>query len=159
MAERGGFCYRHRANRRTTATAVTTEGAAVSVPALPPVELEPSETECPICFDPPVGNNYLITCDQCSYAVCNECLVRAFSNPWKFVNGECIYYDPTKCPQCRVEGAFYVDEDAAAEVERGMYRFDAGSVGASYASTSHEQGDHSDYEPSEDDEDEDLVHV
>eukprot|EP00984_Skeletonema_dohrnii_P011568 scaffold4626_cov110-Skeletonema_dohrnii-CCMP3373.AAC.15 len=73
------------------------------------------------------------------------------------VNGQFIEYDPTQCPVCRVVGAFSLDARDAAAVNwemNEMYRFEAASVGASYASTSHEQGD-SEFELSEAEDDED----
>jgi hypothetical protein len=81
-----------------------------------------------------------------------------FTCPFRFVNGEPIEYDGSKCPACRAEGAFSLNETDEAIVERevaDMYRFEAASVGASYASTSHEQGDLSDWEPNSGEEDDD----
>ena len=61
-----------------------------------------------------------------------------------FVNGQWQYYDMAQCPQCRGEEAFSLDENDAAIVSwemEEMYCFEVASVGASYASTSHEEGD------------------
>eukprot|EP00985_Skeletonema_marinoi_P011177 scaffold5297_cov108-Skeletonema_marinoi.AAC.5 len=52
--------------------------------------------------------------------------------------------DPTKCPACRKVGAFSLDASDAAAVNwetNERYCFEAANVGASDASTSHEQGD------------------
>ncbi|KAK1738486.1 hypothetical protein QTG54_010516 [Skeletonema marinoi] len=73
------------------------------------------------------------------------------------VNGQLIEYDPTQCPACRVVGVFSLDETDAAAVNWEMnegYCFEDASVGASYASTSHEQGD-SEWEGSEEGDEDD----
>jgi len=143
---KGGLCYSHWAKKHRNAQAGA-EQAAVAVPALPPVELPPTESatesECDICFEP-CNINDLTTCaieSACSYTICHDCLVSSFSRPLKMLNGQLVEYDPTQCPNCRQEGAFSLDErDTDMEME-AMYNFGDASVGASYASTSHEQGD------------------
>lgn len=60
------------------------------------------------------------------------------------INGELVERDPTQCPHCRQNGAFSLSDRDTAIVVRIMnerYCFRDASVGASYASTSHEQGD------------------
>jgi len=152
---RGGLCYSHWAKKRRNEQAAA-EQDAVAVPALPPVELPPTESICDICYDP-CNINDLATCaikSACSFAMCHDCLVSSFKRPVKMINGQIVEYDPTQCPNCRQEGAFSLDErDADREMEA---RYDLGdaSVGASYASTSHEQGD-SPYELSSDEGDDD----
>eukprot|EP00984_Skeletonema_dohrnii_P036290 scaffold37098_cov139-Skeletonema_dohrnii-CCMP3373.AAC.1 len=142
---KGGLCFKHWTKKHRSEES-TTEQAAVAVPALPPIDLQPSETECVICFDA-YNVSEMVTCaaeSACSCVVCHDCLVTCFSSPWKMVNGQLIEYDPTQCPACRKVGAFSLDEIDAAIVYREMnemYRFEAASVGASDASTSHEQGD------------------
>jgi hypothetical protein len=80
-----------------------------------------------------------------------------FASPYRFVNGQVIEYDGSKCPACRAEGAFSLNETDGAIVERevaDMYWFEAASVGASYASTSHEDGDEEFFPSDEEDDDE-----
>jgi hypothetical protein len=76
-------------------------------------------------------------------SLCRTCLRGRLIRPWKQISGDWVYVDPEQCPRCRLGGAFSsLDNTDAAVVERdNMYRFDAASVGASYASTDHEQGD------------------
>eukprot|EP00984_Skeletonema_dohrnii_P000523 scaffold170_cov129-Skeletonema_dohrnii-CCMP3373.AAC.3 len=140
-----GLCYSHWAKKHR-AEESTAGQAATAVPALPPIDLQPSESECVICFDA-CNVNEMVTCaaeSACSCVVCHDCLVTSFSRPLKMVNGQLIEYDPTQCPLCRAVGAFSLDETDAAIVNwemNEMYCFEAASVGASDASTSHEQGD------------------
>jgi hypothetical protein len=169
LAWRGGFCYRHREDR-LTATEVITEGVEVSVPALPPIDLPapqegPSEDaelesieDCGICYKA-YNIDDLVKCGSdtsCAKSICHDCLIRNFLCPSKLDGGQLTNYDPTKCPYCLTKGAFSLDETDGAIVERevatmysesGMYAFEQATVGASYASTSHEQGDLSDWEP------------
>ena len=152
------MCYSHW-RKKHRAEESTAAQAAVAVPALPPIDLQPSETECVICFDA-YNASEMVTCaakSACSCALCHDCLVTCFSSPWKMINGELIEYDPAKCPSCQAEGAFSLDARDAAAVNlemNEMYCFEAASVGASYASTSHEQGD-SEWVNSEEEDDED----
>ena len=121
-----------------------------------------SEAECLICCET-YNVDDLVTCaaeNACTFPICHDCLVTSFLRPLKFEDGLLTEYDPTQCPHCQAKGAFCLDERDEAIVQReasDMYKFDAASVGASYASTSHEQGDLSDWEPSEEDEDEAIV--
>ena len=127
-----------RTVRNTEAAA---EQTAVAIPALPPIE--PS-SKCAICHDPHDINKLVACAKGCSCTVCHACLVRGFSRPGMFVNGQWQYYDAARCPQCRGEEAFSLDDNDEAIVDRGVeetYRFEVASVGASYASTSHEEGD------------------
>jgi len=155
---KGGLCYSHW-RKKHRAEESTAEQAAVAVPALLPIDFQPSETNCVICFEA-YNVNEVVTCateSACSCAVCHDCLVTSFSRPLKMVNGQFIEYDPTQCPTCRAVGAFSLDETDAAAVNwemNEMYCFEAASVGASDASTSHEQGD-SEWTGSEDEDDED----
>ena len=108
VAWRGGFCYRHRRDK----SADTAEGGAVSVPALPPLELHPNEPHCEVCFDT-YSVDDLVKCasdSACTYAICHGCLVTMFTCPYRFVNGQPIEYDGSKCPACRAEGAFSLNE-------------------------------------------------
>eukprot|EP00984_Skeletonema_dohrnii_P034540 scaffold33587_cov107-Skeletonema_dohrnii-CCMP3373.AAC.7 len=124
-------------------------------------KLQPSETVCVIlkwvCRET-YNASEVVTCaagNACSCAVCHDCLVTCFSRPWKMINGQLIEYDPTKCPSCQAEGVFSLDARDAAAVNlemNEMYCFEAASVGASYASTSHEQGE---WEMNEEEDDKD----
>eukprot|EP00984_Skeletonema_dohrnii_P029348 scaffold19864_cov72-Skeletonema_dohrnii-CCMP3373.AAC.2 len=112
---------------------------------------------CTICYETDNANE-MVTCaaeSTCSCAFCHDCLVTCFSRPWRMINGQLIEYDPTKCPLCLGAGAFSLDERDAAAVAREMGRIiiEDASVGASYASTSHEQSD-SEWEMSEEGDDE-----
>jgi hypothetical protein len=111
---------------------VITEGAAVSVPALPPIdlpalqegpsedaELESSE-DCGICYET-FNVDDLVKCasdSACTKSICHDCLIRNFLRPWKLDGGRLTNYDPTKCPYCLTEGAFSLDETDAAIVDR-----------------------------------------
>ena len=144
LSRRGGLCYSHWSksidlqNRQLRKLRSQYRRLLLS--------LQPSETACAICFDK-YNVNEMVTCaaeSACSCALCHDCLVTCFSKPWRMVNGQLIEYDPTQCPACRKVGAFSLDETDAAIVNMEMnerYCFETASVGASYASTSHEQSD------------------
>ena len=139
-----GLCFLHWEKEKYRNAQAAAE-QTVAVPALPPPPLEPLP-KCAICLDP-YDISEMVTCgieSACSYTVCHNCLVRRFSKPWKMVNGQWIYYDPAQCPYCQQEDAFSLNERDQAIVNREteeMYCYEVASVGASYASTSHEQGD------------------
>ncbi len=111
-----------------------------------------SEHHCDICYETHNVDD-LVKCasdSACTKSICHDCLVRNFLRPWKLDGGRLTNYDPTKCPYCLTEGAFSLDETDKAIVERevdtmysesDMYAFEQATVGASYASSSHEQGD------------------
>ena len=140
-SRKGGLCLKHWKKKHQNAEAAA-EQTAVAVPALP---IEPPLT-CAICRDP-YDISEMVRCAKgkgCSCTICHDCLVTGFSRPGMFVNGHWQYYDMARCPVCKREDAFSLNENDAAIVSwemEEMYRFEVASVGASYASTSHEQGD------------------
>ena len=112
-----------------------------------------------ICYEE-YNSDELVACGSgtaCPWEICHPCLIQSFTRPLMMINGMVTERDPAQCPHCQAEGAFSLDEDDAAAVNQEigeMYCFEVASVGASYASTSHEQGD-SPWELSDEEENED----
>ena len=139
--KKDGLCYRHRQKKQRNVEAAAEE-TAVSVPALPPIELP----VCYICHDPCDISEMANCAKGCSCTVCHDCLVTGFSKPGMYVDGQLQHYDMARCPNCRGEDAFSLNERDQAIVNREI-SYEEGSL-----ATSH---DDSEYEPTSDEEEDD----
>ena len=134
---KGGLCFTHWQKKQRNAEAAAEE-TAVAVPALPPLELP----VCYICHDP-YDISEMVNCakEKCSCTVCHDCLVTSFSSPGYYVDGEWQDHDAARCPNCRGEDAFSLDERDQAIVNGEMEEMYCPCYEDASVATSHEQGD------------------